>query len=636
MDNEEFATKIANSDLFKKYLANKKSTITENDDNTTHNDILPQKSETLGSFFEKIFENTRYIAKENCTYAVISKSSNETQKRLCNFVAWIEKEVTIDDGLETHKVLKICGKHQNGDDLPGIDVSENDFQSMNWIIRKWGVCCILEPHQSAKESLRHCIQVISKNIKSETVFKHIGWRKYGGKWIYLHSSGAVGADNIKVFLEGKAQKYRLPQSVCKIHENLQDVFNTFEKLAPKRIIYPLLAYTFLTPLNEFLKKAGFEPNFVYFLLGKTGSGKSTLSALFLSFFGNFSGTDLPFSFMDTPNAIISSAFALKDSLICVDDYKPSSKGDMSKMDNTAQQILRSVGERTGRQRLSSDSTVMKQRYPRCNVIITGEQSPNVGESGTARQIISELNPGDINWLVMTKAQESARNGVYAKVMRGFIENIQNTFLSSNEKVWIDILKSEFEKFRTDWNAKLKWPSHQRIPSMLAFLQIGFKYFLEFCKGCGALYESYVTERMNEFISILNSMAAEHSKFLSGDKPAIKFIRALGDIIASGAVKLEKLGTPSGADTSSKVLVGYYDDDYYYLISSVAYNQVCGFYLKQSENFATSSKALLKALADEGLIKKSDGRNTINCRINGKQGRYVCFYKDKFDNFEPMP
>ena len=168
------------------------------------------------------------------------------------------------------------------------------------------------------------------------------------------------------------------------------------------------------------------------------------------------------------------------------------------------------------------------------------------------------------------------------------------------------------------------------------MQIGFKYFLEFCQGCGALYESCVTERMNEFINILNSMAADHSKFLSEDKPAIKFIRTLGDIIASGAVKLEKLGTPLGADKSGKILVGYYDDDYYHCISSVAYNQVCGFYSKQGENFATSSKALLKALADEGLIKKSDGRNTINCRINGKQGRYICFYKDKFDNFEPMP
>ena len=212
MDNEEFAKKLANSDLFKKYLANKKSTVTKSDDSTDNKEILPPKSETLGSFFEKMFEGTRYIAKENCTYAVISKGGNETQKRLCNFVSWIEREVTTDDGLETHKVLKICGKHQNGDDLPGIDVSENDFQSMNWIIRKWGVYCILEPHQSVKESLRHCIQVISKNIKSETVFKHIGWRKYGGKWIYLHGSGAVGADNIKVFLEGKAQKYRLPQS----------------------------------------------------------------------------------------------------------------------------------------------------------------------------------------------------------------------------------------------------------------------------------------------------------------------------------------------------------------------------------------------------------------------------------------
>lgn len=632
MTDEEFAEKISKSDLWKNYSENNKNT-TDKSSDALHNTIILPNMDKNNDFFQKMFEGTGYSAKDSCTYSVSLKGGDITEKRLCNFVAWIEKEVTIDDGLETHNVLKIKGKHQNGDDLPGIDVSENDFQSMNWIIKKWGVKCILEPRQSTKDSVRHCIQMISKNIKSETVFKHIGWRKYGGKWIYLHSGGSVGGENIKVRLDGKLEKYRLPSHCNNLKSSLRDALNELENLAPKKIIYPLLAYTFLTPLNEFLKRAGFEPNFVYFLMGKTGSGKSTLSALFLSFLGNFSGTDLPFSFMDTPNAIINSSFALKDSLICVDDYKPSLKGDMNKMDNTAQQILRSVGERTGRQRLNSDSTAMKQRYPRCNVIITGEQSPNVGESGTARQIISEITRFDINWEVMTKAQKSARNGVYAKIMRGFIEYIQNNFLSGNEQVWVDILRSEFEKLRTDWNAKLKGFAHPRIPSMLAFLQIGFKYFLEFCKFCGLLGETSARERMNSFIDILRSMANEHAKFLIEDKPTIKFIRALGGMIASGAVKFERVGTPPDADKNGKIVIGYYDDDYYYFISSVSYNQVCGFYSKQGENFATSSKTLLKALADEGLIKKSDGRNAINCRINGKQGRYICFYREKFDNLE---
>ena len=54
---------------------------------------------------------------------------------------------------------------------------------------------------------------------------------------------------------------------------------------------PLLAFTFLTPLNEFLHQANCEPKFVLCLLGRTGTRKSTLAALFLSFFGRFNSSD---------------------------------------------------------------------------------------------------------------------------------------------------------------------------------------------------------------------------------------------------------------------------------------------------------------------------------------------------------
>ncbi|MDR1473546.1 MAG: hypothetical protein LBI41_03190, partial [Lactobacillales bacterium] len=211
--------------------------------------------------------------------------------------------------MRTHKFFKISGKHQQNYDLPSIDVPEKNFSGMGWITGKWNAGCILEPTQNIKDKLRHCIQKISKDIKRKTVLGFTGWNKYQGKWIYLHGGGAVGADNIEVILEGRLAKYKLPENM--IFENLSDkiqsTVDNFTGLAPKKVVLPLLAFVFLTPLNEFLKQAGHEPDFVYYLLGKTGYGKSTISALFLSFFGNFSSTDLPLSFMDTANAIVSKS-----------------------------------------------------------------------------------------------------------------------------------------------------------------------------------------------------------------------------------------------------------------------------------------------------------------------------------------
>lgn len=47
------------------------------------------------------------------------------------------------------------------------------------------------------------------------------------------------------------------------------------------------------------------------LIGRTGTRKSTLAALFLSFFGRLSGTDLPLPFSDTLNSILTNIYTLK-------------------------------------------------------------------------------------------------------------------------------------------------------------------------------------------------------------------------------------------------------------------------------------------------------------------------------------
>ncbi len=78
--------------------------------------------------------------------------------------------------------------------------------------------------------------------------------------------------------------------------------------APQNVMLSLVTLTFLCPLNHFLKIVGYEPKFVTALIGKTGSRKSTLVALFLSFFGKFSSSDLPMSFHDTANSILSNIY----------------------------------------------------------------------------------------------------------------------------------------------------------------------------------------------------------------------------------------------------------------------------------------------------------------------------------------
>lgn len=179
----------------------------------------------------------------------------------------------------------------------------------------------------------------------------------------------AGGDTQTVCLPNKLQGYTMERR-CEDVDIATALALLQSEVAPPEILYPLTAFTFLSPLNSFLKHVGCEPKFVLFLVGKTGSRKSTLAALFLSFFGRFTGAELPLSFQDTHNSILHHAFSLKDVLTCVDDFYPAGRMEETKLTAVAQSIMRAYGDRVGKGRLRPDASPMEARPPQGNTIIT--------------------------------------------------------------------------------------------------------------------------------------------------------------------------------------------------------------------------------------------------------------------------
>ena len=242
----------------------------------------------------------------------------------------------------------------------------------------------------------------------------------------------------------------------------------------------MLAFTFLTPLNEFLHQANYEPKFVLCLLGKTGTRKSTMAALFLSFYGRFNGSDLPLSFRDTANSIMYNAFSLKDVLTCIDDFHPSVRKEVNRLTETAQLVMRGYGDRIGRGKLKSDSTPMESRPPQGNAIITAERAPDIGESGTARYFSLELRDGMIDLKNLSSFQREAEKGTLRSCMLAYTEWIKSRYLKGKDAVqsFVENLKNLFESYRDEFSSS-GILCHGRVPEMFAWLMIGMEYFLSF-------------------------------------------------------------------------------------------------------------------------------------------------------------
>lgn len=564
--------------------------------------------------------SAKFTVKDNCLFVHKDSKNGPYERKLCNFTPWLVSEITVDDGVEQQTRIRLCGRHENGRTLPEIEIPAEELGNFNWLLKHWGIDCILEPGVSVRETLRYAIQTTADAADRKTVYSVTGWRKLNGQWQFL----MPGDECLTVCLPGKMHGYGMEKR-CTEADTATALALLTSDLAPAEVLYTLTTFAFLSPLNHFLKLAGHEPKFVLFLVGVTGSRKSTLAALFLSFFGHFTGTELPLSFRDTANSILLHTFSLKDVLTCIDDFHPSGRTEEARLTATAQSIMRAYGDRTGRGRLRADSSPMESRPPQGNAIITAEFPPDIGESGTARYFSLELKDGDVDLHTLSMFQEQAALGSLQRCMHGYTEWIRTHLLcnAEQETKFISALKKSFESYRSAFQQS-GILCHGRVPETAAWLQIGMELFLSFLRARGMISDEEKTAMKNLFRDILYRLAAQQAESIRQDKPTHKFIRKLFALVESGQVCL----LPRDPHYASIPLncVGYEDDDFIYLLAEPAHRVVRKLCEDQGEAFTISQKALLKQFAEEGLIETAQGQNTKSLRFGGKSKRVVCLRK----------
>lgn len=564
----------------------------------------------------------KYKVKGNCLFEIIPEKSGTIERKLCNLAPEIVREITVDDGAVTTTYVKLRGIHESGRLLPEIEIPATDLASFNWMAERWGMDCILEVGKTIKDCVRHAIQTTAAYAEKKTVFRVTGWKRIAEDWHYL----MPGDDEYTVDLHGKLQGYGMERKCDQLDIQTAACMLRMSP-APEEVMFPLLAFTFLSPLNHFLKEAGCEPKFVMLLSGKTGSRKSTLAALMLSFFGKFTASELPLSFRDTSNSILHNAFALKDVLTVIDDLHPSSRMEEQKMNGTAQAVMRAYGDRTGKGRLRVDATPMESRPPQGNAIVTAEFTPDIGESGTARYFALELKESDVDLQNLSAYQKEAARGTFQRCMYAYTEWIRETFLHSEEakQEFIRFLNSRFLFCRDEFRES-GIRCHGRVPEAVAHLRMGMDFFLLFLKDKLVMDEESCAEIQQRFKDILYRLAARQAENIEQDKPTHLFIRKLISLLESEKVCL--LNWNEVHDFVPNHCVGYEDESWFYLHTDIAHRMVRKLCEEQGESFAVTAKGLLKAMAEEGLIKTSAGQNTVSIRIHGKSRRVMCLDKHK--------
>ncbi len=566
---------------------------------------------------------TFYPVINNCIFEERQYAGGRVQRsRLCNFAPVILQQTTYTDGFETRTVLRLCGMHSDGRELPEIDIDAEELASFAWVIKHWGADCVLEPGYSVKEKLRYAIQTTAVGSERRYIYGHTGWKRTGRGLEYLMPGGGVSTVKLPAKMSGYCMEAELQPGDISCAWQLME-----STVAPRGILRCLTAFAFLSPLNYFLRKALCEPKSVLFLTGRTGCGKSSLAALFLSYFGNFTGSTLPMSFQDTANSILHNSFLLKDVLTCVDDYHPASRRTENAMKDTAQRVLRAYGDRTGRGRLAADATAIESRPPRGNAIVTAEFAPDVGESGTARYLDLRMDSRDIDFEALGRFQMAAADGCLRRCMYAYIRWIKARCASEGgEERFVKSLGQSFGKLRSGFRGAAGGV-HGRVPEALAWLQIGMDAFLSFMQAEGIIDACHQGEVREEFAAALLSYAGAQARSISHDKPGYVFIRKLMALVESGQLVL--LSRDNKAGILPQGCVGYEDGQFYYIFGETALREVKRLCEAQNESFGISYKALTRSLAEDGiLLPEPNGSASWVMNLGGKNRRVLRLRKSE--------
>lgn len=587
---------------------------------------------------DKIAELFHEIVPYDVAEGKIVKVTDKGVSPLSNFVAYPAAIVTKDDGVTIKNEFEVIGWDIHGAKLPTVRVSAREFDSMNWVREYWDLRANIYPGNMIRQNLSFVMSEVGAKIcKRWTEYTHTGWTQIGGKWCYLYHGGAIGAEGVTVNLEDKLKMYTFSNASA-VYEDL----TTFEGIPatlgimdviPQRISIPLLSTIFLAPLRTFLERAGIKPRYALWLLGGTQTKKTTCSTLALAHFGSdFDSGAIPASFRDTANSILKKAFILKDMPILVDDFHPqSSVQERRKMTDTAQALSRAFGDGASRGRMGSDLSLRESMPPRGVAIMSGEDLPDVGESGLARYYIVQFKKSDIDLYdpqkrrALTDLQLRAREGYLQKSMIGYI-----TWLAGQADSLPATLEGEYMNNR-EKAMQVMTGQYARAPETIAMMMTAYEMMLRYMRDEGFLADADVEKMTDEAWDAIVNNARRQSLELKEDRPSAMFASAIQSLIMTGQATVMPIGGGAPDEKKALTMVGWADTDYYYFLPDMVYKQVHDLYQREGMEFPLTKKMLWKQLKEDKVIAASDtGVSTKTKRIGDRTVRTLCIPKAKID------
>ncbi|MGB9662266.1 MAG: CHC2 zinc finger domain-containing protein [Moorellaceae bacterium] len=529
---------------------------------------------------------------------------------LSNFDARITEEVVLDDGAERRLQFKIGGSLADGTTLPTIIVPADKFTSLGWVTGEWGAKAVVNAGNSSKDHLRAAIQLLSNPVR-RTVYSHLGWRQINDRWVFLHGNGALGAEGVEVVPEADClRRYVLPSEPEPSSAEVVRLALEFLKVAPLEMTLPLFAAVWRAPLNSLV----YAPLMLW-VYGETGTFKSTIAALALSFFGTFDKDSLPASWTATEAFLERLAFLARDVFLCIDDFAPEfSKYSQEELSRKVSRVVRQAGNRAYRGRMRPDLTLRPEYPPNALIISTAEQLPPPSMSLIGRTFLVKFERDKVDTARLTALQKTASALSYA--MRAYLEWLRPQ---------LDNLIGRLQQRLIELRQKAVVEGHTRLPENVAHLMLGMVMFTTFAVSAGALTQKEKWDLDNRAWSTLLRLAQQQAKVMREERPTAKFLTALSQLLNSGDLLLLDRETARESlnpePLGSGEFAGWFDEEGLYLLPDVVWRATSNL-LRDEGGLGLGKRAVFDMLVKEGFAIGAPGRHTRLIKVKGAVKRVL--------------
>jgi hypothetical protein len=375
-----------------------------------------------------------------------------------------------------------------------------------------------------------------------------------------------------------------------------------------------------------------------YLQGTTGTYKSAIVGVVQSFFGKeFNGANLPENWSSTGNAIEKKAALAKDAMLVVDDFVArGTQSDVARMHRDAERVLRSQGNQSGRDRMTSTTELRGANVPKGMICATGEDLPN-GHSLQARCVIINMKKGGTDTDLLSQLQHYAKKGDLVQLNSNFIRWIASTADAGN-------IEQYFHEALSACAEQLPAEGHARTRDNLSQVLVGLWIYLKYAIDVGLMDSA----NADGFKSKAIKTALALSKIQVGvDKDASdaeRFIKLLQSALSMGSCHIAKEdgGYPdyyiaagwkiTGADKYEQIVgqgpkVGWIRDEQILLDFSAAQKVVKQLSQATGNYLGSSDRAISKALYEAKMLADaSKDRLTIKATVEGQRKSLLCLHK----------